>query len=97
MAVYAYISKQKRPTFKRPQPLLWAGTRAARVKIKTSGTPNRFNCVISSARQLDSSGLPVCMSVLNTSAPTRRIFIKFDMSIFRKFIKKTYFIKIRQE
>ena len=59
MAVYAYISKRKCPTFKGPQPLLWAGTRAARAKIKRSGTSNRFNCVISGARRIRQ----VCPSV----------------------------------
>jgi len=82
IAVYAYISKRKCPTFKGPRPLLCAGTRAARAKIKRSGTPNRFNCVIAGKRQLDSSGLSVCMSVWNTLAPTRRIFVKFDIRVF---------------
>jgi hypothetical protein len=98
IAVYAYISKRKCPTFKGPRPLLWAGTRAARAKIKRSGTPNRFNCIIAGARQLDSSGLSICMSVWYASAPTRRIFVKFDIRVFfENLSKKNQFIKTGQE
>jgi hypothetical protein len=83
MAVYAYISKRKCPTFKGPQPLLWAGTRVARAKIKRSGTPNPLQlCNFRRETIRFVRLLYVFMSVWNTSAPSRWIFMKFGIWVF---------------
>ena len=79
------------------------GYKRSNIAVKIAGLNISLGLFANSEnRLLASSCLPVCLSVCpsawNSSAPTGRIFVKFDvLDIFRKSVEEFTLIKIRQE